>query len=66
MAALPLKPYSYAYERIDGNVGGDLRQQAIDRFSRPDSTGFVFLLSTRAGTYPELSIFRQFYSPGPF
>lgn len=28
---------------------GDLRQQAIDRFSRPDSEKFVFLLSTRAG-----------------
>jgi hypothetical protein len=27
----------YAYERIDGSIGGDLRQQAIDRFSRPDS-----------------------------
>ena len=28
---------------------GNLRQAAIDRFSRPDSDRFVFLLCTRAG-----------------
>ena len=39
----------YPYERIDGNVRGDLRQAAIDRFSKPDSDRFVFLLCTRAG-----------------
>ncbi|KAI1901420.1 hypothetical protein AGOR_G00034260 [Albula goreensis] len=39
----------YSYERIDGRVRGNLRQAAIDRFSRPDSDRFVFLLCTRAG-----------------
>lgn len=39
----------YKYERIDGNVTGQLRQDAIDRFNAADSTSFVFLLSTRAG-----------------
>ncbi|XP_072371480.1 chromodomain-helicase-DNA-binding protein 6 isoform X3 [Scyliorhinus torazame] len=39
----------YTYERIDGRVRGNLRQAAIDRFSKPDSDRFVFLLCTRAG-----------------
>lgn len=39
----------YNYERIDGSVRGELRQAAIDRFSKPDSDRFVFLLCTRAG-----------------
>lgn len=39
----------YPFERIDGRVRGNLRQAAIDRFSRPDSDRFVFLLCTRAG-----------------
>uniref|UniRef100_A0A1I7Y6V2 Helicase C-terminal domain-containing protein n=1 Tax=Steinernema glaseri TaxID=37863 RepID=A0A1I7Y6V2_9BILA len=39
----------YPFERIDGNVRGDMRQAAIDRFSKPDSDRFVFLLCTRAG-----------------
>lgn len=39
----------YQYERIDGGVQGNLRQAAIDRFCRPDSDRFVFLLCTRAG-----------------
>uniref|UniRef100_A0A672KXS9 Chromodomain-helicase-DNA-binding protein 8-like n=1 Tax=Sinocyclocheilus grahami TaxID=75366 RepID=A0A672KXS9_SINGR len=39
----------YLYERIDGRVRGNLRQTAIDRFSKPDSDRFVFLLCTRAG-----------------
>lgn len=39
----------YAYERIDGNVRGDLRQAAIDRFSKKEQNKFVFLLCTRAG-----------------
>lgn len=42
-------PSRYPYERIDGRVRGNLRQAAIDRFSRPDSDRFVFLLCTRAG-----------------
>ncbi|CAJ0571531.1 unnamed protein product, partial [Mesorhabditis spiculigera] len=41
--------HGYLYERIDGNVRGDLRQAAIDRFSKKDSDRFVFLLCTRAG-----------------
>ncbi|KAH7672958.1 chromodomain-helicase-DNA-binding protein 6-like protein, partial [Aphelenchoides avenae] len=40
---------NYQFERIDGNVRGDLRQAAIDRFCKPDSERFVFLLCTRAG-----------------
>jgi SNF2 family DNA or RNA helicase len=40
---------SYPYERLDGGIRGNDRQAAIDRFSRPDSDRFVFLLSTRAG-----------------
>ena len=36
-------------ERIDGGVRGNDRQASIDRFSRPDSDKFVFLLCTRAG-----------------
>ena len=39
----------YSYERIDGHVKGNERQAAIDRYSRPDSDRFVFLLCTRAG-----------------
>lgn len=39
----------YGYERLDGNSKGNARQASIDRFSRPDSDKFVFLLSTRAG-----------------
>uniref|UniRef100_A0A1I7WFW8 Helicase C-terminal domain-containing protein n=1 Tax=Heterorhabditis bacteriophora TaxID=37862 RepID=A0A1I7WFW8_HETBA len=40
---------NYPFERIDGNVRGDLRQASIDRFSKKDSDRFVFLLCTRAG-----------------
>lgn len=39
----------YPYERLDGRVRGNLRQAAIDRFCKPDSDRFVFLLCTRAG-----------------
>ncbi|XP_070562035.1 chromodomain-helicase-DNA-binding protein 4-like isoform X2 [Ptychodera flava] len=39
----------YKYERIDGSVTGNLRQDAIDRFNAPGAPQFVFLLSTRAG-----------------
>ena len=39
----------YLFERIDGRIRGNVRQEAIDRFSRPDSDRFVFLLCTRAG-----------------
>ncbi|XP_066991467.2 chromodomain-helicase-DNA-binding protein Mi-2 homolog isoform X1 [Anabrus simplex] len=39
----------YKYERIDGNITGSERQEAIDRFNAPGAQQFVFLLSTRAG-----------------
>ena len=39
----------YKYERIDGSTAGRFRQQAIDRYSKPGSDRFVFMLSTRAG-----------------
>ena len=39
----------YPFERIDGRIRGNLRQAAIDRFCRPDSDRFVFLLCTKAG-----------------
>ena len=39
----------WKYERIDGNVLGQLRQNAIDRYCDPNSDSFLFLLSTRAG-----------------
>ena len=41
--------FRYRVERIDGRWRGNLRQAAIDRFSKPDSDRFVFLLCTRAG-----------------
>merc|ERR1719429_796033 len=37
------------YERIDGGITGSMRQEAIDRFNKPNAEQFVFLLSTRAG-----------------
>jgi SNF2 family DNA or RNA helicase len=40
---------NYQTERLDGNIKGSDRQEAIDRFSRPQSSSFIFLLSTRAG-----------------
>uniref|UniRef100_A0A0K2SWV2 Chromodomain-helicase-DNA-binding protein 7 n=1 Tax=Lepeophtheirus salmonis TaxID=72036 RepID=A0A0K2SWV2_LEPSM len=39
----------YQFERIDGRIRGNLRQAAIDRYCRPDSDRFVFLLCTKAG-----------------
>jgi len=39
----------YPFERIDGRIRGPFRQAAIDRFSKPDSDRFVFLLCTKAG-----------------
>lgn len=39
----------YKYERIDGGITGNVRQEAIDRFNAPGAQQFVFLLSTRAG-----------------
>ena len=39
----------YKYERIDGGITGNDRQDAIDRFNAPGAQQFCFLLSTRAG-----------------
>jgi chromodomain-helicase-DNA-binding protein 4 len=39
----------YKYERIDGSITGQSRQDAIDRFNASGAQQFVFLLSTRAG-----------------
>ncbi|KHJ95791.1 CHDCT2 domain protein [Oesophagostomum dentatum] len=39
----------YKFERIDGSITGQARQDAIDRFNAPGAQQFVFLLSTRAG-----------------
>ena len=44
-----LEGESYKYERIDGGITGNLRQEAIDRFNAPGAQQFCFLLSTRAG-----------------
>lgn len=40
---------SWKYERLDGSTPARNRQQSIDRFSKPGSDRFVFMLSTRAG-----------------
>ena len=40
---------AFAFERIDGAITGKRRQQAIDKYSAPNSPLFVMLLSTRAG-----------------
>eukprot|EP01047_Picozoa_sp_COSAG01_P031115 COSAG01_NODE_2195_length_8181_cov_180.569414_6_plen_106_part_00 len=39
----------HLYCRIDGQTGGDTRDQMIDDFNNPNSKHFIFLLSTRAG-----------------
>ena len=39
----------YKYERLDGSIRGNDRQAAIDRFNKPNSDIFAFLLSTKAG-----------------
>uniref|UniRef100_A0A7S2IVN3 Chromatin-remodeling complex ATPase n=1 Tax=Haptolina brevifila TaxID=156173 RepID=A0A7S2IVN3_9EUKA len=40
---------AFTYCRIDGSTAGTDRQDSIDAFNAPDSTVFIFLLSTRAG-----------------
>jgi len=39
----------YPTLRLDGNTSQDQRQRDIDAFNAPDSTHFLFLISTRAG-----------------
>lgn len=40
---------SYEYCRIDGQTDHSDRIEAIDEYNKPDSSKFVFLLTTRAG-----------------
>lgn len=44
-----LRFMGYIYERLDGNIRGNDRQGAIDRFVKPEYNRFVMLLSTKAG-----------------
>lgn len=46
----------FKYERIDGAITGKRRQQAIDKYSAPNSPIFIMLLSTRAGAFIYLTI----------
>ncbi|KAF4659947.1 hypothetical protein FOZ61_003477 [Perkinsus olseni] len=39
----------YSVERLDGSATAKSREEAIDRFNSPESSAFLFLLSTRAG-----------------
>eukprot|EP00171_Calliarthron_tuberculosum_P016460 IDg16460t1 len=39
----------FPHQRLDGSMPNDLRQRAIDHYNAPESTDYVFLLSTRAG-----------------
>ncbi|KAL0238930.1 hypothetical protein PCE1_004621 [Barthelona sp. PCE] len=40
---------NYAYQTITGGVKGRARQDAIDAFNAPNSTDFIFLITTKAG-----------------
>ena len=44
-----LRLMKYEYCRIDGNTDGELRDSQMEDFNAPNSSKFVFLLSTRAG-----------------
>jgi chromodomain-helicase-DNA-binding protein 4 len=37
------------YSRLDGSMGAHEKQKRIDKFNKPDSNLFAFLLSTRSG-----------------
>lgn len=39
----------FQYCRIDGSTAGDVREEMIEAYNKPNSEKFVFLLSTRAG-----------------
>ncbi|OQV11664.1 SWI/SNF-related matrix-associated actin-dependent regulator of chromatin subfamily A member 5 [Hypsibius exemplaris] len=39
----------YNYCRLDGNTPHELRESQIDEYNAPNSSKFIFLLSTRAG-----------------
>jgi len=40
---------NFSYLRLDGTTKSDERGDLLKRFNKPDSTFFIFLLSTRAG-----------------
>ncbi|RMX70437.1 hypothetical protein KXD40_004000 [Peronospora effusa] len=44
-----LRYCGHLYERLDGNIRGNDRQAAVDRFVKPEYKRFVMLLSTKAG-----------------
>lgn len=44
-----LRQKQYLFERLDGNIRGNERQGAVDRFVKPEYNRFVMLLSTKAG-----------------
>ncbi|TMW56863.1 hypothetical protein Poli38472_006873 [Pythium oligandrum] len=44
-----LRYMGYIHERLDGNIRGNDRQAAVDRFVKPEYNRFVMLLSTKAG-----------------
>lgn len=44
-----LRYMGYVFERLDGNIRGNDRQAAVDRFVKPEYNRFVMLLSTKAG-----------------
>jgi len=39
----------FACQRLDGSIENKIRQRDVDHFNAPDSTDFIFLLSTRVG-----------------
>ncbi|KAI9921116.1 hypothetical protein PsorP6_002659 [Peronosclerospora sorghi] len=44
-----LRYCGYLYERLDGNIRGNDRQAAVDRFFKPEYKRFVMLFSTKSG-----------------
>lgn len=44
-----LRANGFTYQRLDGSMSRDKRQQAMDHFNAEGSKDFCFLLSTRAG-----------------
>jgi chromodomain-helicase-DNA-binding protein 1 len=39
----------FPFQRLDGPMTNDLRVRAVDHYNSPESTDYVFILSTRAG-----------------
>ncbi|RHY34335.1 hypothetical protein DYB32_001021 [Aphanomyces invadans] len=44
-----IRGMGYLYERLDGNIRGNERQAAVDRFVKPEYQRFIMMLSTKAG-----------------